>query len=126
MTHLWETKHPYYACEGNYYKNGLHECHATLDSFLAEFDDSDMDYNHVYRWDWLEGQDYGAGEYTGDDYYRNGVLKVFFVGQRKALHFSHEVSVCRADEARVREFLAPRFEHLLSMWTPLTPSNTKD
>lgn len=116
--HLWEVEHPYHMTEGNYFQNGMHTCWSTLDGFLAEFGDSDLDYNYVVRWDWLEGEDNGAGDYRGDDYYRNGILKVQFVGQRKALLYSHEISVCRADEPRVIEFLKPRFEYAKKLWEP--------
>lgn len=122
--HLWEAKHPYYATEGNFFESGLHTTYKSWSDFLPEWRDADMDMNHVYRWDWYEGEDEGAGEYTGDDNYRNGVLKLFYIGQRKAKCFSCEVSVCRADEPAVLAFLQPRFEHLFTMWTPFT--NTKD
>ena len=112
--HLWESKHPYHMSEGYY-----HTEWKSLDDFMGEFADSDMDYNYIVRWDWLEGRDCGAGEYNGDDNYRNGRLLIQFVGQRKALLFSHEISVCRADEPRVIEFLRPRFQYAMELWTPM-------
>lgn len=120
LKHLWEADHPYYMTEGNYYQNGLHREFRTLDDFLSEFGDSDMDYNYVVRWDWLEGEDHGASAFNGDVYYRNGTLKIQFVGQRKALLWSCEVSVCRADESRVRSWLEPRAAYVASLWFPLT------
>lgn len=116
--HLWECKHPYYMTEGNYFATGMHTAFTTWDNFFSEFGDSDMDYNFVVRWDWLEGEDWGAGEFRGDSYYRNGRLLVQFVAQRKAQLFSVEVSVCRADEDRVRDWLTPRAAYLASMWQP--------
>ena len=119
--HLWEVKHPYYANEGNYYSN---ECHAPYKSwaeFIEAEGDADIDYNLVYRWDWREGEDWGAGAYTGDDNYRNGLLFVFFIGQRKALARSAEVQVCRADEPAVIEYLKPRLARLMEIWEPLAP-----
>lgn len=117
--HLWEVDHPYYCNESNYYKAGLCSHHKTWADFISEFGNSDMDLNLVFRFDWKEGEDNGAGAYAGDDYYRNGLLQVFFMGQRKGLFFSHEIEVCRADEPAVREFLQPRFEKMLELWQPL-------
>lgn len=123
--HLWETDHPYYMTEGNYLALGYHTRHQSWADFLTAFGDSDLDYNYVVRWDWLEGSDWGAGDYAGDDYYRNGRFMVQFVFQRKALLASHEVEVCRADEPAVRAWLAPRFVYALTMWEPFRVSDER-
>ena len=118
--HLWEIDHPYYMSEGNYFSNDCHTEYKTWAEFIDEFGDSDMDYNWFVRWDWLEGEDNGAGEFKGDVYYRNGILKLQLIGQRKAYLGSHEVSVCRADEPRVREFLAKYWTYMQEMWEPFS------
>lgn len=118
--HLWEVDHPYYCNEGNYFQAGLCEHYKAWDDFASEFASSDMDMNLVFRFDWKEGEDNGAGAYNGDDYYRNGLLQVCFMGQRKGLYFSHEVSVCRADEPAVIAFLKPRYERMLELWAPFS------
>lgn len=120
MKHLWETDHPYYMNEGNYFKIGCHTTYATWDEFLSGWKDADIDYNWFVRWDWLEGEDNGAGEYSGDDYYRNGIFKIQRIGQRKGLLDSHEISVCRADEPKIREFLNPYWEYMKLMWEPFS------
>lgn len=117
--HLWEVKHPYYMTEGNYYQNGCHQRWAAWHDFIAEFGDADKDYNWFVRWDWLEGEDGGAGEFTGDIYYRNGVFMLQMVGQRKAYLGSPEVAVCRADEPAIRAFLEPFWAYMKEMWEPL-------
>lgn len=122
QTHLWEVDHPYYMSEGNYYQAGCHQSYQTLDNFLSDWRDTDLDLNFVVRWDWLEGEDWGAGAFNGDPYYRNGRLMVQFVGQRKASLWSCEVSVCRADEPRVIEFLTPRAAYIRRLWEPLLGS----
>ncbi|TIR87381.1 MAG: hypothetical protein E5X05_01415 [Mesorhizobium sp.] len=118
--HLWEVDHPYYMTEGNYFKNGCHETHPTWDAFESGWRDADVDYNWFVRWDWLEGEDNGAGEFNGDVYYRNGILKLQLIGQRKAYLGSHEVSVCRADEPRVLAFLSKYWEYMKEMWEPFS------
>lgn len=118
--HLWEVTHPYYCSEVNCYSNETYTKHASLADFLSEFQDSDMDYNLVFRWDWREGEDWEAGEFNGDPYYRNGRLMLFFMQQRRGAFVCHEVSVCRADEPAVMEFLKPRWEHMKTLWAPLS------
>lgn len=118
--HLWDIKHPYYMNEGNYFKVGEHHHHPTWASFISEFGDSDMDYNWFVRWDWREGGDWGAGEYNGDDYYRHASFMLQMIGQRKSYLCSFEVSVCRADEPAIIEFLKPRWEYMKTMWEPFS------
>jgi hypothetical protein len=116
---LWEADHKYYCSESNYFSNDTFSSHKSWASFIAEEGDGDMDYNLVFRWDWREGGDWGAGDYTGDDNYRNGLLQIFYVGQRKGLFRCVQVDVCRADEPGVRAFLEPRLAHLMALWGPL-------
>jgi hypothetical protein len=119
--HLWEVKHTYYCNEGNYYAResvGAH--YKSLASFLVEEGDADIDYNLVFRWDWVEGEDHDLPPYNGDVNYRSGVLKVFFMGQRKGLYRYATVEVCRADEEGVIAYLSPRMGHLLQLWSPIS------
>lgn len=122
--HLWEADHPYYCSESNYYSNEPHQSYATWANFLAGFKDSDTDLNLVFRFDWREGEDWGASNFNGDPYYRNGTLQIFFVFQRKGIFACHEISVCRADEPSVVEFLTSRWAHMQKLWEPLsTPTS---
>ena len=112
--HLWESDHPYYIpldCPSMFPKWG---------AFVEKFRDADMDYNWFVRWDWYEGENWGAIDYNGDDYYRNGRFLLQCIGQRKALLRSFEISVCRADEPAVIEFLKPRWDYMQKMWAPLS------
>jgi hypothetical protein len=121
VKHLWEAKHLYYCNEGNYFaRESVGSHYKSLVDFLSEEAESDMDYNLVFRWDWDEEDGDEQSTYNGDDYYRNGVLKVFFMGQRKGLYRYSTVEVCRADEPAVIEYLRPRLGHLLSLWEPLS------
>ena len=124
MMRLWEAKHPYYMNEGNYFKAGQHQSWPTWDRFESSWKDSDIDYNWFVRWDWLEGDENGAGEFLGDVYYRNGILKMQLIGQRKAYLGSHEIAVCRADEPRVRDFLQKYWDYMQEMWAPLSKSSS--
>lgn len=117
---LWECEHSYYCNEGNYFANeSVGSEYKSFSYFLAEWGDADADYNLLFRWDWIESEDDDAIPYNGDDNYRNGRLKLFWMGQRKGKYTYCIVEVCRNDEAAVIEFLKPRLEHLLSLWQPL-------
>ncbi|GGE18472.1 hypothetical protein GCM10011390_42070 [Aureimonas endophytica] len=118
--HLWEVHHPYYCNDGNYYSNEAYHEWKSWDEFFAEFGDSDLDYNAIFRFDWRDGEDWGATDYNGDDYYRNGHLHIYWVGQRKGLFHVSVIDVCRADEPAVIAFLRPRFEYLMALWSPLS------
>ena len=123
---LWEIDHPYYCNEGNYYAadNRSHPIvFGTWSQFLDEFGNADFDLNLLFRWDWKEGEESPENSnFTGDPYYRNGTLLLFWMGQRKGLYFWSEISVCRADEDAVRAFLQPRLDHLIKLWAPLAPN----
>lgn len=123
MAHLWEINHPYYCNEGNFFKPAGGEepspRYKSFADFLEEEGDADLDYNLLFRWDWVEGEDHELPSFNGDTYYRNGLLKLFFMGQRKGLYRWATVEVCRADEPAVIEYLRPRWEHLRSLWEPI-------
>lgn len=123
---LWEADHSYYCSESNYYAPGNDQPfqhHKSWAEFIDAEGDADLDMNLVFRWDWREGEDWGAGEFTGDVNYRNGRLLIYFMGQRKGLYRWAEVEVCRADEPAVRAYLEPRLKHLMALWAPLTPAS---
>jgi len=121
MARLWESDHEYYCNEGNYYatpdKTVFH--FRSWSDFIGEMGNADMDYNLLFRWDWSEKTEEGDPTYSGDDYYRNGKLSMFWMGQRKGRFTCTIVDVCRADEPMVVEYLAPRFRYLLDLWAPL-------
>lgn len=119
--HLWEVKHSYYCNEGNYFsRESCESYYKSFADFLEEYGDCDMDYNLLFRWDWDEQDDEtGDQTFNGDVNYRNGKLKLFWMGQRKGLYQWSIVEVCRADEPVIIEFLKPRMKHLFSLWYPL-------
>lgn len=112
--HLWQIDHPYYCNDTNYfgkYENGF-ECTdwASWNDFYAEFDleDTDMDYNLVFRWDWKFDPD--------DDEHK---LHLYFMAQRKGYFFVNIIDVTPADEPAVREYLTAYAEHMRKIWEPL-------
>jgi hypothetical protein len=115
--HLWEAKHPYYCNEGNFYKNGCGHDYASWADFVAEMGSADLDMNLLFRFDWEESED---APHAGDIYYRDGHLLLFFMGQRKGLYWWCDVGVCRADEPQVLEYLRIRFDHMKTLWEPLS------
>lgn len=123
--HLWEAKHPYYCNEGNFYSRESCEAYyKTWASFVESAADEDLDLNLIFRFDWNENDGSEDPTFNGDVYYRNGKLKLFYMGQRNGLYRWAIVEVCRADEPAVIEFLRPRWEHMQTLWAPLG-SNTE-
>ena len=57
--HLWEVEHDYYCTERNYFANDerdLGDSHKSWQDFVAEWGESDsidLDYNLLFRWDWV-------------------------------------------------------------------------
>lgn len=104
--------HSYYCNLGNYYKNGVGEKYRSWSDFLADWEDSDMDYNLVFRWDVKPHDD----EKTELGYY----MEVFFILQRKGIYtFSVIDNVFDRDVKSIVEFLSPRYNHLMELWEPL-------
>ncbi|WP_406143255.1 hypothetical protein [Streptomyces anulatus] len=126
---LWETDHPYYCTEGNYYRNGNHLTYDSWADFHAEWGELDPDMNLVFRWDWNtpDPTDYCppdcAGHKDGDcDEAPGPTLQVFWVLQRKAILRSTECAITEADEPAVRAWLTERAAHMRLLWEPLLPA----
>lgn len=121
--HLWEIEHSYYCNEGNYYAPGREQPGSEWKSwtdFYNEFKDADFDYNYLIHFDWDESDDGGNNTYKGDDNYRNGKLKIFWLAQRKGLYRWDIIEVCRNDEENIKEFLKPRWEYIKELWEPIS------
>lgn len=119
--HLWETDHPYYCTEGNYFVPGTHwhEVHNDYDSwaeFYEAWGDADEDMNLVFRWDWKRD----SGEFLGEDEEPEpDKLHVYWVLQRKAILRSTTCVVTEADEDAVRAWLAERARSIAAIWAPI-------
>ena len=119
--HLWETDHPYYCTEGNYFVPGTrwHEVHNEYDSwaeFLEEWGSADEDMNLVFRWDWKRD----SGEYLEEgEEPEPDKLHVYWVLQRKAILRSTVCVVTEADEPAVRAWLAERARTIAAIWEPI-------
>ena len=121
-SHLWEITHSYYCAPSDYYAPGDAQPfvrYKSFGEFLSEEGSCDFDYNLLFRWDWKEGEDEDLPPYNGDDAYRNGLLCLYWIGQRKGLYRWSEIEVCRADEPAVIEFLKQRLKHIMGLWAPL-------
>lgn len=116
---LWESDHPYYMTEGNYFSRDCHTEWESLELFLEEFGDADIDYNLVVRWDWKEGGDWDLADYNGSDTDRIARLMIQMVHQRKAILASHEIKVCRNDEPAAVEYLGKHAKRLALNWHPI-------
>ena len=106
--HLWEIKHAYYCSEG--------EDSAEYNSWAEHLDGAesmDMDLNLLVRWDWE------IDKPSDDPNYRDGILNLYYVAQRKGIIWSSTVQVCRNDEASVRQYLEKCWGKLNEIWMPI-------
>lgn len=115
---LWECDHPYYCNEND------PDEYRSWAAFLEEYEESDPDYNLLFRWDWELDADNKAP--ANDPYYRDGVLKLFWVVQRKTSHRCSLVDVCKADEPAVRAWLQRKLNYLMQLWTPFLHEEVDD
>ncbi len=119
MSHLWEIRHSYYCSDQNYYtSDSVIGKFDTWADFFDEMGECDPDQSLLFRFDWEEDG------HNGDDNYRSGILRLFWMGQRKGVYYCSKVKVCRNDEPAVLEFLQKRWEHLHGLWAPV--SNSKE
>lgn len=125
MTKLWETDHPYYCEEGNYFVSGLRgdEVHTEYESwqeFYDEWGNTDEDMNLVFRWDWkrADPDDYAVELEDGEELPPD-TLAVYWVLQRKAILRSTSCVVTEADEPAIRAWLTERARTVAAIWAPL-------
>lgn len=115
MLHLWEVDHDYYCAQYNYYASPKETAHEynSWSQFLDEFGGGDMiAYNLVFRWDWYNSDD-------PDHELEQDELRIFFMQQRKGKFVTAFVKVNKSDEDEVIEWLKPRRDYLLALWSPL-------
>src|SRR5262245_59830993 len=118
MSELWEGKHPYYCNDGNYYAPGNDQPVCRYESwkdFFQSEGDSDPDMNLLFRWDWREADP--EGNEWGNE---RDTLMLFWMGQRKGLYRWTEVTVEKADAPAVRDWLKTRWQHLATLWAPVS------
>ena len=117
---LSEVDHPYYCCEGNYYKAGHHSRYDSWAEFVENgglLYDGDLDLNLLFRWDWIAPDPslYAEGEEVSTEH----TLSLFFMIQRKGFNLSVDVEVTPDDEPAVRAWLEVRAQRMREMWAPL-------
>lgn len=118
---LWESDHPYYCSESNYYVNGLADPpwdHVEVESWEAfDWKDSDPDMNLLFRWDWKvpDPDDYGE-----DDDVPGEQLLLFWMLQRKGRFMAMSMPVSRDEEPEIRAWLEERAKTLIALWQPIS------
>lgn len=111
---LFEVSHPYYCADENHLTNDAGQTFDSWEEFLAEYGDADLDWNLVFRFDWVRPGD-------GFDDVKTEALKIYFLQQRRG-HFIpvRILGIKREDEPAIRAWLLERYQHLQSLWAPLS------
>lgn len=119
VSHLWDIEHPYgpasvFSPENTY---------ASWRKFTREFGKADVDYNLVWRWDWIvhdpEKEEHVDPPVVLAPHYEH-TLFLQMAHQRKGTSFEVEVEVQPEDEEAVRKWLEPHWKRLQEMWAPLS------
>lgn len=118
MTQM-SAKHPYRAEEVNYYTNDWPMKWETANDFLDEFEDADMDYNFVYRWDITPYFDAALDEEIPGRY----SAQITMILQRKGIYAPNVIEEIAEEELpRLIAYLHKHWEYMIEMWAPI--SNT--
>lgn len=116
MKHLWETEHPYYCEESNYfvgYDKTVVEYGSWAEWWEAN-ESYDIDLNLVFRWDWrAKDGEWGEKGWVSDR------LTFNIMGQRKGLYRTDVIWVSRDDEAAVMAYLETVWAKIKDIWSPL-------
>ena len=110
--HMWEAEHNYYMTDHSYWGHDTITYYKSWEDFVEAEDGCDPDYNLIFRWDWKPCD--------ADDQYGEVQMKLHFywATQRKGYFRTTITDVSKEDEAAVRQWLHPRFVHLLKLWEP--------
>jgi len=117
--HLWEIDHDYYCNDANYYSRDSTMEYASFEAFMEEWDGAPAgSYDLLFRWDWKAETDEDSDELSEAGKAGKGVLKLYWMGQRKGLFKVSLVDVEGTDEERVRVWLQQHLEHMVKLWAP--------
>ena len=105
--------HPYYSSDSNYYRSDCNYICANFKDFLIEWEDADLDLNHLFRFDIKlhDDEDESKGYYG----------KFFFILQRKGVYTPCHVEKIEEDDVdSLKGFLEKHWEHTKLMWEPIS------
>lgn len=121
-TPFWlNTPHRYQAPEGNYFANAYDNepYRFEFDSweyFLEELGGYDLDYNMLYRWDYVAPD---PDDYDEDEDIPEPALKFCYILQRKGTFMWATLNnPDPKDEAAIRAYLQERWDYVRSIWAP--------
>lgn len=108
-------KHPYYCSSTNYNAGGGGGMKFdTMEDFLDEFEDAEIDYNMVFRWDVKKQIDDEDNELDGY------CAEVFIMLQRKGIFLPCMITNIREDDVpRFKTYLGKHFEQIKELWRPI-------
>lgn len=117
---LWDSEHPYYCNDSNYFKNGVNMRFDSVEDMLEEWGDADEDYNALFRWDWREDEYEYVDVENGDE--PGEMVCLYFVLQRKGFLKPVMAPIDKArreeQEEALYDFISKRWEHTKSLWAP--------
>lgn len=104
-------KHPYYCSDSNYYSNQAGQSFNTIEDFLKEFGEADVDFNLCFRWD-IKPHDWRD---LSEGYY----AEVFLILQRKGIFKPIHIETVIEDQLPAfHEYLQKHKNTLDAIWKP--------
>lgn len=123
MKKLYEIDHEYLCSADNYFDNNCSFNYKTWTEFLEVMGEAEDHFNLIFRWDWKAIND--DGKFSEDDYYRDGILSLYYMNQRKGQFVSRHIEVCKKDDDKIRIFLKQKFNYLVKLWEPFDLKETE-
>ena len=108
--------HDYYCHTNNYYSNEAAVQWDTWSEFYEEYEDADIDYNLIFRWDIKEKD-------QPNQYY----MEVFIIHQRKGIFAPQTIEhVNENDFDSIKGLLSKHYDKLMNIWNPFSNALGKE
>lgn len=108
--------HPYYCSDSNFYSNEPRMRYETLEEFLEEWEDADIDMNLIFRWD-VHVRDEDNENF---DDYGPYYAEVFIIHQRKGIFRPIWIDSVREEDYEIfTALLSKHYARLKEVWEPL-------
>lgn len=109
--------HNYYCNLGNYHSNESLTEYETFSEFLDEYEDADIDYNLIFRWDVKKIEDDVDELPEGHSGYK---MEVFIMQQRRGNFVPNLIKeVTEKDVSDIVKLLKKHRDYLNEIWSPL-------
>ena len=113
-------EHPYYCSDSNYYSNEAGLSYIDWESFIDDWENADVEYNHVFRFDVHEKREEDTSTLLG---YR---AEIFVMLQRKGKFVPILIDEVKPENFdSMKSFLEKHYNEVVKMWAPFSDLTKK-